>query len=114
MRYQALKLGPRSSGLHTTRNVAEARSTSNVFQVDADDPGRACNRKRKRQSDEDIDDAQQVEADGEDNAEERVMTYKQVGRRSMATLAIGDRSYCRVLVPDNQTEGETGEKDERS
>ena len=49
-----------------------------------------------------------MEADGEDDAEEGMMAYRQVGRRRVATLAIGDRSYCRVLVPDNQTEGETG------
>jgi hypothetical protein len=49
-----LKLGPRSRGLHTTRNVAGARSTRNeVF--DADDLGRACNRIWKWWSDEDID-----------------------------------------------------------
>ena len=54
VRCKALKLGPRSSGLRTTRNEAGALSTRNdVF--DADDPGRACNRKRKRRSDEDID-----------------------------------------------------------
>ena len=54
VRCKALKLGPRSSVVHTRRNVAEARSTSNeVF--DADDPGRTCNRKRKRRTDEDID-----------------------------------------------------------
>ena len=51
---KALKLGPRSSGLRSTRNEAEAPSTRNdVF--DTDDPGRACNRKRKRRSEEDID-----------------------------------------------------------
>jgi hypothetical protein len=54
VRCKALKLGPRSSVVHTRRNVAEAHSTSNeVF--DADDPGRTCNRKRKRRTDEDID-----------------------------------------------------------
>ena len=62
VRCKALKLGPRSSGLHTTRNVAGARSTNNeVF--DADDPGRACNRKRQRRSDEDT---QKMQADEED------------------------------------------------
>ena len=54
VRCKALKLGPRSSVVHTRRNVAEARRTSNeVF--DADDQGRTCNRKRKRRTDEDID-----------------------------------------------------------
>ena len=54
VRRKALKFGPRSSGLRTTRNEARALSTRNdVF--DVDDPGRACNRKRKRRSDEDID-----------------------------------------------------------
>ena len=54
VRCKALKLGPRPSRLRTTRNEAGTLSTRNdVF--DADDPGRACNRKRKRRSDEDID-----------------------------------------------------------
>ena len=44
-----------------------------------------------------------MEADGEDDAEEGVMAYRQVGRRRVAA-----GPNCRVLVPDNQTEGETG------
>ncbi len=45
-----------------------------------------------------------MEADGDDDAEEGVMAYRQVGRRRVATLAMGDRACCRVLVPDNQTD----------
>ncbi len=55
-----------------------------------------------------------MEADREDDAEKGVMTYKQVGRRRVATLAMEDGSYCRVIVPDNQTEGVIGGRDERS
>ena len=54
VRCKALHIGPRSSGMQTTRNNAGA-STASSSGFDVDDPGRACNRKRRRRSDGDID-----------------------------------------------------------
>jgi hypothetical protein len=54
VRCAAFKSGPWSSGLRTTR--ANARASNNSRGIfDTDDPGRSCNRKRRRRSDCDID-----------------------------------------------------------
>ena len=54
VRCRVLNMGPWSSRLRTERNKAEkSTATSGIF--DSDDPGRACNRKRLRRSDDDID-----------------------------------------------------------
>ena len=54
VRCKALQLGPRSGRMQAKQNNAGVSNTrSGVF--DADDPGRACNRKRRRRSDGDID-----------------------------------------------------------
>ena len=69
---------PRSCRMRTTQNRGGALNTSNsVF--NADDPGRACNQKRRRRSDDDIDDAKTMEADGEDNAKAGLMANRPGG-----------------------------------
>ncbi len=54
LRYTAFKSGPWSSGLRTTRANARASNYSRRI-FDSDDPGRPCNRNRRRQLDGDID-----------------------------------------------------------
>ena len=55
VRCKALQLAPRPCRMRTAQNKAGVLKT-NLGTFDADDPGRACNRKRRRRSDEDIDD----------------------------------------------------------
>ena len=53
-----------------------------------------------------------MEADGEDDAEEGVMAYRQVGRRRVATLAMGDQTAEFLFLIIKQRE--RGGGDERS
>ena len=71
---KALRICPWSIRMRTTQNKAGA-SNNRSYVFDAYGPGRACDRKRRRRSNDDINDAQAMEAEGGNDAEEGLMAY---------------------------------------